>query len=53
MLKINLKEEIFLSLKTQKINYLYYFQLKAVLNNQKLYLASVSAPGNQLRLGGH
>lgn len=28
-------------------------KLKAVLNNQRLYLASVSVPGNELRLGGH
>lgn len=28
-------------------------KLKAVLNNQRLYLASVCVPGNELRLGGH
>lgn len=28
-------------------------KLKAVLNNQKLYLSSVCVPGNELRLGGH
>ena len=27
--------------------------LKALLNNQKLYLASVAVPGNEIRLGGH
>ena len=27
--------------------------LKALLNHQKLYLASVCVPGNELRLGGH
>lgn len=27
--------------------------LKALLNHQKLYLASVAVPGNELRLGGH
>lgn len=28
-------------------------KLKAVFNNQKLYLSSVCVPGNELRLGGH
>ena len=27
--------------------------LKALLNHQKLYLASVAVPGNEIRLGGH
>jgi glutamine synthetase len=28
-------------------------QLKALINHSKLYLASVSVSGNELRLGGH
>lgn len=27
--------------------------IKAILNNQELFLASVAVPGNELRLGGH
>ena len=27
--------------------------LKAILNNQQLYLSSVCSPGNEFRLGGH